>query len=129
LIKVELLEENIKGIIEILIEFILDGDGSGSESGDGIFFLDGNSGFDKWKKFLGNSLDLWGNKFFFGTVHEVGDGRGTMSRNSWNWIREGINKSWKDSLSKFRLEIFSHIITDLTNAMKGSISNSWVLML
>jgi hypothetical protein len=40
LVEIELLEENVKRIVEILIEFVLDGYSSGSESGNGIFFLD-----------------------------------------------------------------------------------------
>ena len=74
-------------------------------------------------------MHVWLNELLTGTVHEVGDGRAAMSRYSWNWIIKSNNQSWKNISAILLLEIFSHIVTDLTDAMEGSVSYLWVWML
>ena len=52
-----------------------------------------------------------------------------MRRNSWDWIVECGDQSRQNVLTILFLEIFSHVITDLTNAVEGSMSDLWVRVL
>jgi len=51
-----------------------------------------------------------------------------MSGNSGDWIGESFDQSWENGGTEFGLEVFGHVVTDLSDAMKSSVSNSWVLM-
>ena len=52
-----------------------------------------------------------------------------MSRNSVNWIVEQSNQTWKYLFTISLLELFGHVITDLSDTMKGCVSDFWVWML
>ena len=52
-----------------------------------------------------------------------------MSLNSRDGVFEQLVKCWENNLVEGFLEVFGHIVSHLTNAMKGSISNLRVRVL
>ena len=52
-----------------------------------------------------------------------------MSLDSWNGVIEHDNESGQNCLMEVLLELLSHIVSDLTKAMKGRVSDlgNWVL--
>lgn len=52
-----------------------------------------------------------------------------MSRYSRNWVVKSGNEGRKNRLAVSTLEVFSHIIRDLTNTVKGGETNSWISVL
>jgi hypothetical protein len=46
-----------------------------------------------------------------------------MSLHSGNWVIEDLSQCWKNLLVEVLLEFFGHIISHLTDTMKGSISD------
>ena len=73
--------------------------------------------------------DKWKNELLRCTVHEVGDSRTAVSSDSWDLVVQGSNECWKYILSISLLEVFSHVIADLTDAVEGSVSDSWIRVL
>ena len=63
------------------------------------------------------------------TIHEVCDGGATVCGDSRNWVLKECDHGWQYLLTIGLLELLSHVVTDLSNAMQCSISDLWILVL
>lgn len=93
-----------------------------------IFFYDWNTVFNHEAEFLRNHLQMRNNHLFSCILKEICHSSTSMWLHSWHWVIKRVNKRWDNRCVECFLELFWHIVWNLSNTMKCSMSDLRICM-
>jgi hypothetical protein len=126
---VEDTNKELESFGEVRLETFLGLLSNSGQSGGSVLFNEGDTGLDQVAELLANFLETLHGDSLIGTFIEVGESGASVGLNAGNLIIEALDDGSEDVLGELLLEVLRQVVSELTNAVEGSISDLGVRVL